>query len=206
MSDAHRGRITYMSGHEDDRAVSVMFEADVMVDPGLCIVHVYNLIHIEVIDRYMSVGPPSNWLRCGTKQVRRAAFLNFFGRSDPLQCFMSFFVHQFFGVGWRFGLGFDTRHCDNVRNRQLTSAVRGGLDSRLPVCVLNRITDTLTDWAVPVAVAEAMAVSKVYAVWNASFLAPAGECLWHGIMSTEFRRFLDRAEKHDTNKDQVKKN
>lgn len=198
MLDAHRGRFTYESGHEDDRPVSVLFEADIMVDPVLCIVHVYNLMHIEVIDIYFG-GPPSNWLRCGTKQVKRATFQYFFRSPDPLHSFMTFFVHQFFGAGWRHGFGFDSRHCDNIRRKELSSARRGGLDSRLPVSVLNTITDRLTDWAVPVTVDDAMAVSKVWAAWKNTFLAPASNCRWHGILSPAF-------EAHYKNTDQVKKN
>lgn len=101
MKDAHQGRLFYESGHEDDGPVSIMFEADVMVDSTARIVQAYNLIHIQFIDHYPFDDAPVNWLKCGAESVKHASFRYFFDTDNSLESVMTFVTRQFFGTGWR---------------------------------------------------------------------------------------------------------
>lgn len=183
--DAHTGWFVYMTDHDDGGLM--MFDADFMVDPELRIVHVYNMIHVHNNDDYPGGDSTDNTLRCGIKQVKRAHFPFFF---KTLKACLAFFVSQFFGSGWRYGIGFDSRHCENVRQRGLSVVLRSGLASFLPVSVLNAITDSLATWAVPVLMCEALGKSQAYSFWLKLHRECGSKVHWHPIV------YLDRLQFH----------
>lgn len=179
--DAHSGWFVYTSDYDDGGLMK--FDANFMVDPELRIVHVYNMIHVHNNENYPVGITTDNHLRSGIKQVKRAHFQFFF---KSLRECVSFFVTQFFGSEWRYGFGFDSRHCENIRQRALSVALRAGLDSFLPASVLNKITDSLTAWAVPVSMCHALGKSKAYRLWLKLHLDCGDIVHWHKVVYVGF--------------------
>lgn len=157
MQTPHRGRLSYHLDHEDGGPI--LLSADVLLDHGLRIVHVYNPVYANF--KAMCTGASlrdRDELRVGMRAVKRAYVC--FPHRTSLHCMLWKFLMPAFvtapeGSGdgsrvWQLGLGFDERHAENVHRRQHAVACRGGLPDLLPSCLVRHITDSAVTWAVPV--------------------------------------------------------
>lgn len=180
MSDEHRGKllcwVRNYSGYQ------VWFDADIMVDTDLKIVHFYNPVHSIIKATWhnrIRMGGP-DLLRFGMKQVQRgASFPHFFYCFEGLRAYtMQHFYEEH--EGWRSAIGFDARHVTNIQNRVYSIALRGGLRALLPACVLKKITDRSTAWAVPVTMDDSMQGSHAYVKWVYNHVCPDCRQVRHG--------------------------
>lgn len=183
MFDAHAGWFVYESSHDDGGPL--VFDCHLLIDADLRIVHVYNMIHVHDNDDYPGGHASDTTLRSGVREMRRAHF-PFFFRS--LHALLNFVVAQFFGKDWSHGVGFDDMHCENIKRRGFSIAMQGGLETLLPACVVNQITDSLVVWACPVALEHALVMSKAYGVWRDMHLENNVRRKYHHIICTEFLR------------------
>lgn len=181
IHDANSGWFVYESEHDDGDPT--MFDAHFIVDPQLRIVHFYNMIHVHNNDDYPIGHSTDTTLRCGIKQVKRAQFPHFF---KSLNALFAFFLAQFFGPGWRFGVGFDERHSRNILQRGVAVAMRGGMETLLPASVVSHISESLVRWAVPVSMEKTLGMSKAYALWQNMHSEDNVGRKWHSIVYPEF--------------------
>lgn len=148
MSDEHRGRLVYCLEHEDGGPIYL--DADIMLDHDLRIAHFYDPVYVNFKSMCCGGWGEQDECKSGIRAVNRALTRFPYPDRHSLRSLLARFAHILLEDGWRFGLGFDAHHCQDIRRRQHATAVRGGLLTLLPDHLLRTITDYNVTWAVPV--------------------------------------------------------